>query len=62
MPFDREGGGHAFDLISKKCGRCGMTREAYEDHGKPRCPGRPRLRQDEVRDLTPLRDDPLGEG
>jgi hypothetical protein len=39
MAFDLQAGGHAFDLVSKKCGECGMTRENYDDHGKL-CTGR----------------------
>ncbi len=29
--------GHAFDLDTGICRRCGMTVREYEDHGKPPC-------------------------
>jgi hypothetical protein len=59
MPFDRQAGRHEFDLISKKCNKCGMTREHYEEHGKRPCQGRPAAapRQDDKPDFIP--DDPL---
>jgi hypothetical protein len=41
MAFDRTSGGHRFDFSSGVCHRCGMTREHYEDNGKPICRGKP---------------------
>jgi hypothetical protein len=41
MAFDRQGGGHNFDFSSEACTKCGMSREHYEDNGKPRCKGKP---------------------
>ncbi len=37
MTFDRMSGGHAFDFSAGVCQRCGMTREHYQDNGKPPC-------------------------
>ncbi len=31
--------GHNFDPDTGTCTRCGMTVQAYEDHGKPPCRG-----------------------
>jgi hypothetical protein len=39
MSFDRRAGGHAFDFDAGVCARCGMTREHYQDHAQPPCPG-----------------------
>jgi hypothetical protein len=30
--------GHAFDLATGVCRRCGMTVREYEDRGRPPCP------------------------
>jgi len=40
MPFDREAGGHAFDFDRDVCVKCGMSREKYQDNGKPPCKGK----------------------
>jgi hypothetical protein len=40
MAFDRRAGGHAFSFDAGVCAKCEMTREYYEDNGKPRCTGR----------------------
>jgi hypothetical protein len=29
--------GHIFNFDTEKCENCGMTREHYEDNGKPTC-------------------------
>lgn len=34
-------GGHHFDFDTDKCTKCGMTRETYEDNGRPACTGLP---------------------
>jgi hypothetical protein len=54
MVFDPGAGGHAFDLNTKKCTKCGMTREAYEERGNRLCTGR---RRDDQPLFIP--DDPL---
>jgi hypothetical protein len=59
VAFDRQSDGHVFDLVYKKCERCGMTRENYEERGKLPCSGRPDPRQADRHDLIPLPDDPL---
>jgi hypothetical protein len=41
MAFDRRAGGHAFDFDREVCVKCGMTREFYQDNGKPPCKGKP---------------------
>jgi ribosomal protein L37E len=41
MAFDRRAGGHAFDFDREVCVKCGMSREYYEDNGKPPCRGKP---------------------
>ncbi len=41
MPFNRQAGGHAFDFSTEKCVKCGMTREHFQDNGKPPCRGSP---------------------
>jgi hypothetical protein len=41
MAFDRMAGGHRFDFSRGVCQRCGMSREKFEDHGRPRCTGKP---------------------
>jgi len=40
MAFDRRAGNHAFSFDAGVCAKCEMTREYYEDNGKPRCTGR----------------------
>lgn len=40
MAFNRQEGGHAFDFDRGVCARCGITRERYEDSGKPKCTGK----------------------
>jgi hypothetical protein len=40
MAFDRRSGNHAFDFDAGVCQRRGMSREQYEDNGKPPCTGR----------------------
>ena len=40
MAFDRQAGGHNFDFSRDVCTKCDMTREYYEDHGKPPCRGK----------------------
>jgi hypothetical protein len=61
MAFDQQVGGHRFDLVKKRCAKCGMTREDYEDHGKLPCTGTGQTaagrRQDDKPDFIP--DDPL---
>jgi hypothetical protein len=62
MVFDRRAGGHEFDLIMKKCAKCGMTREDYEheERGNRPCTGRSAagaLRRDNTPHFVP--DDPL---
>jgi len=37
MALNRTEGGHAFDFDRDVCVRCGMSREKYEDSGRPRC-------------------------
>jgi hypothetical protein len=39
MTFDRQAGGHDFDLITKSCTRCKISREKFEEEGEPRCTG-----------------------
>jgi hypothetical protein len=41
MAFDRHAGGHDFDLTTKSCSKCGISREKFEDQGEPRCTGKP---------------------
>lgn len=36
----KEENGHTFDFSTEKCTKCGMTKEHYEDNGKPLCKGR----------------------
>jgi hypothetical protein len=36
---DKPENGHIFDFDTDKCKKCGMTREHYEDNGKPACKG-----------------------
>jgi hypothetical protein len=38
---ERRENGHNFAFDRDVCTRCGMSLEDYEDHGKPRCLGRP---------------------
>jgi hypothetical protein len=40
MAFDRRAGGHSFDFSRDVCAKCGMTRELFEDNGKPPCQGK----------------------
>lgn len=37
---DGQAGGHAFDFDREVCVKCGMSRERFEDNGKPPCLGR----------------------
>ena len=32
--------GQVFNFATDKCEKCGMSREAYEDNGKPPCKGK----------------------
>jgi hypothetical protein len=41
MSFDRQAGGHNFDFSTEACATCGMSREEFEDTGKPPCKGKP---------------------
>jgi hypothetical protein len=41
VAFDRRAGGHAFDFDREVCVKCGMSREHYQDNGKPPCKGKP---------------------
>jgi hypothetical protein len=41
MAFDRTAGGHRFDFSREVCQRYGMSREKFENHGRPRCKGKP---------------------
>jgi hypothetical protein len=41
MAFDRMAGGHRFDFSRGVCVRCRMSREKFEDSGRPRCTGQP---------------------
>ena len=56
MSLDPQTEDHAFDSVSDRCRRCGMTREYYEGHGMPGCAG-----EDEGPDDRPdlPEDDPL---
>jgi hypothetical protein len=47
MAFDRQAGGHAFDFSREVCLKCGMTREHFEDNGKPACKGKPGASEDQ---------------
>jgi hypothetical protein len=39
-PGKQQEGGHNFAFSDDACTKCGMSREHFEDHGKPRCKGR----------------------
>jgi hypothetical protein len=54
MAFDRQAGGHNFAFGDDVCTKCGMTRPAYQDSGKPRCTGE---RADKKERLTVPDDD-----
>lgn len=41
----REENGHVFDFDTDKCVKCGMSRERYEDNGKPSCKQPPTYEQ-----------------
>jgi hypothetical protein len=53
MTFDRRSGNHAFDFDAGVCQFCGMTREYYEDNGKPLCTGK----KSETRERLPIPDE-----
>jgi hypothetical protein len=38
--------GHAFDFEADKCVKCGMSRERYDDNGKPACKGQKKVASD----------------
>jgi hypothetical protein len=40
MALDRFAGGHDFGVSDVVCSKCGMSREEYENTGKPRCKGK----------------------
>jgi hypothetical protein len=40
MALDRFAGEHDFGLSDVVCSKCGMSREEYENTGKPRCKGK----------------------
>lgn len=46
MGFDRMAGGHRFDFSGEVCVRCRISREKFEDNGRPRCTGRPPERRE----------------
>ena len=56
MAFDRRAGGHAFDFDREVCVKCGMTREHFEDNGKPQCKGKPK-ETDKPRRPMPIEDE-----
>ncbi len=55
MALDRRAGGHAFGFDREVCVKCGMTREHFEDNGKPACKGRPK-ETDKPRRPIPIED------
>jgi hypothetical protein len=56
MTFNRQAGGHAFDVDRGVCAKCGMSREHYEDNAEPRCIGAkaPQLRANELEFILPV--------
>jgi hypothetical protein len=56
MAFDRLAGGHRFDFSRGVCQRCGMSREKFEDNGRPRCTGKPP--EEKIRLTVPPDDSP----
>jgi hypothetical protein len=56
MAFDRMAGGHRFDFSRGVCHRCEMTREYFEDNGRPPCTGQPPEKK--TRLVVPPDDDP----
>jgi hypothetical protein len=57
MAFDLTAGGHRFDFIREVCTRCEMSREQFEDKGRPRCTGRPPDKEGRLT-ITPDADPP----
>jgi hypothetical protein len=53
VAFDRNAGGHGWDFSTGVCGKCDMTREYYQDHGKPV----PTARKPEKRERLRIEDD-----
>lgn len=53
MAFDRMAGNHRFGFSDGVCVKCGMTREYFEDHGKPACTGQ----KPEKREPLPIEND-----
>jgi hypothetical protein len=50
MELDRQVDDHEFNPVTKKCDKCGITREAYEERGKRPCTGRRAIKPDFVPD------------
>jgi hypothetical protein len=61
MVADRYTGGHDFGgvvgIVYKRCAKCGMPLEHYEERGRKPCPGRSQRSQYEGPDFPS--DDPL---
>jgi hypothetical protein len=57
MTFKRNAQGHAFDFDRGVCGKCGMTREQFQDSDEPVCKGLVGSRSD----VLMLIDDPEAE-
>ena len=49
MVFDRTAGGHRFDFSREVCFLCGISREEFEDDGRPQCTGQPYEKADRLR-------------
>jgi hypothetical protein len=49
MVFDRTAGGHRFDFSREICFLCGISREEFEDDGRPQCTGQPYEKADRLR-------------
>jgi hypothetical protein len=50
MALDRQVDDHEFNPVTKKCDKCGITREAYEERGKRPCTGQRAIKPDFVPD------------